>query len=144
PGPRRGTCPSAFQVGRLIPPHPGPLPRGEGAATRDSRELLPSPIRRPGADNSPSPPGERISCFIIAPCAPEPGKDAFHRVPDFARNEWDAVERVLTRLRGRFGAGSGRAGTGLTSYPQARDGCRPWAGFHCPICSKLRVLGRTS
>ena len=29
-------------------------------------------------------------------CALEPGKDAFHRVPDFARNEWDAVERVLT------------------------------------------------
>ena len=25
-----------------------------------------------------------------------PGKDAFHRVPDFAWNEWDAVERVLT------------------------------------------------
>jgi hypothetical protein len=24
------------------------------------------------------------------------GKDAFHRVPDFPRNEWDAVERVLT------------------------------------------------
>ena len=27
---------------------------------------------------------------------PEPGKDAFHRVPDFAHNDWDAVERVLT------------------------------------------------
>ena len=25
-----------------------------------------------------------------------PGKDAFHRVPDFARNDWDAVERVPT------------------------------------------------
>jgi hypothetical protein len=24
------------------------------------------------------------------------GKDAFHRVPDFARNGWDAVERVPT------------------------------------------------
>jgi hypothetical protein len=24
------------------------------------------------------------------------GKDAFHRVPDLAGNEWDAVERVLT------------------------------------------------
>ena len=22
------------------------------------------------------------------------GKDAFHRVPDFARNDWDAVERL--------------------------------------------------
>ena len=30
-----------------------------------------------------------------APCAPEPGKDAFHRVPDFARNEWDAGQRQL-------------------------------------------------
>jgi len=33
--------------------------------------------------------------------APEPvfgdGKDAFHRVPDFARNERDAMERVLTK-----------------------------------------------
>ena len=37
----------------------------------------------------------------------EPGKDAFHRVPDFARNKWDAVERVLTipedRFKGRWG-----------------------------------------
>ena len=24
------------------------------------------------------------------------GKDAFHRVPDFARNDWDAVECVPT------------------------------------------------
>jgi prepilin-type N-terminal cleavage/methylation domain-containing protein len=37
---------------------------------------------------------------VNASCAPEPGKDAFHRVPDFARNEWDAVERVPTALRG--------------------------------------------
>ena len=28
--------------------------------------------------------------------APESGKDAFHRVPDFGLNKWDAVERVLT------------------------------------------------
>jgi hypothetical protein len=27
------------------------------------------------------------------------GKDAFHRVPDFARNKWDEVERVLSRFR---------------------------------------------
>jgi hypothetical protein len=27
------------------------------------------------------------------------GKDAFHRVPDFARNEWNVVERVLARFR---------------------------------------------
>src|ERR1017187_10351649 len=26
------------------------------------------------------------------------GKDAFHRVPDFTRNEWDAVERTGVRL----------------------------------------------
>ncbi len=30
-----------------------------------------------------------------------PGKDAFHRVPDFARDDWDAVERVPTGLVGR-------------------------------------------
>ena len=24
------------------------------------------------------------------------GKDAFHRIPDFARNDWDAVECVPT------------------------------------------------
>jgi hypothetical protein len=35
-------------------------------------------------------------------CTPEPGKDAFHRLPDFARNEWDAVERVLTIFEDRF------------------------------------------
>jgi hypothetical protein len=27
--------------------------------------------------------------------APEPGKDAFHRVPDFGLNKWDAVKRVF-------------------------------------------------
>jgi hypothetical protein len=35
------------------------------------------------------------------------GKDAFHRVLDFARNDWDAVERVLTGSKPRgitFGA----------------------------------------
>ena len=60
---------------------------------------------------------ERIPRFTNAPCAPEPGKDAFHRVPDFAQNEWDAVERVLTILGGRFGAGWSR----LRAYR---------AGFH--------------
>ena len=29
-------------------------------------------------------------------CAAEAGKDAFYRVRNFARNGWDAVERVLT------------------------------------------------
>jgi hypothetical protein len=41
---------------------------------------------------------------------PEPGKDAFHRVPDFARNEWDAVERVLTMPGGRFMGGEKNSG----------------------------------
>jgi hypothetical protein len=27
------------------------------------------------------------------------GKDAFHCVPDFGLNEWDAVARVLTKFR---------------------------------------------
>ena len=35
-------------------------------------------------------------------CTPEHGKDAFHRAPDSALNEWDAVERVLTILEDRF------------------------------------------
>jgi hypothetical protein len=34
--------------------------------------------------------------LVDAPCALEPGKDAFHRVPDSARNEWNGVEGVLT------------------------------------------------
>ena len=43
----------------------------------------------------------RTSRPFNAPCAPEPGRDAFHRVRDFAATEWDAVERVPTRFRGR-------------------------------------------
>ena len=51
------------------------------------------------------------------------GKDAFHRVPDFGRNEWDAVERVLTILEGRFmgrgwprdAIGAGRGGFSIRS-----------------------------
>jgi len=37
--------------------------------------------------------------FPLSP-APNPGRDAFHRVRDFAENEWDAVERVPTELGG--------------------------------------------
>jgi hypothetical protein len=37
-----------------------------------------------------------------AHCAAEPGKDAFHRVPDFGRNEWDAMERALAILEDRL------------------------------------------
>ena len=40
-----------------------------------------------------------------APCAPEPGKDAFHRVPFIPGEVRDAVERVLTILEDRFMAG---------------------------------------
>ena len=47
--------------------------------------------------------GERTPRHFDALCAPELGKDAFHRVPDFALNEWDAVERVLTILEDRVG-----------------------------------------
>jgi hypothetical protein len=57
------------------------------------------------------PRGENPPDNLGAPCASELGKDAFHRVPDFARNEWDAVERVLTisedRFRGRDGSWAG-------------------------------------
>jgi hypothetical protein len=45
---------------------------------------------------------ERTPRHSGVPGAPEHGKDAFHRVPDSARNEWDAVERVLTILEDRF------------------------------------------
>jgi len=44
---------------------------------------------------------EEIRRRSDALCAPEPGRDAFHRVRDFAGKEWDAVERVPTRFRGR-------------------------------------------
>src|ERR1019366_3095500 len=49
--------------------------------------------------------GERIARFTNTPCAPEPGKNEFHRVPDFSQNEWDAAERVLTILGGFRGRG---------------------------------------
>ena len=45
----------------------------------------------------------------------EPGKDAFHRVPSLARNEWDAVERVLTAPGGKF--------TGREKTSGAAPGC---------------------
>jgi hypothetical protein len=48
-------------------------------------------------------------------CAPEPGKDAFHCVPDSAWNEWDAVERVLTAPGGKF--------TGREKTSGAAPGC---------------------
>jgi hypothetical protein len=45
--------------------------------------------------------GERIPRFITAPRAPEPGRDAFHRVPYIQGEVRDAVKRVPTRFRGR-------------------------------------------
>jgi hypothetical protein len=51
----------------------------------------------------------------------ELGKDAFHRVPDFARNEWDAVERVLTItddwFRGGIALDPALLSNGLKSSP---------------------------
>jgi hypothetical protein len=32
-------------------------------------------------------------------------RQSLHRLPDLARNEWDAVERVLTILEDRFMVG---------------------------------------
>ena len=46
------------------------------------------------------------------------GRDAFHRVPDFARDNWDAVERVPTR--------GGALGT---ARPTKIFGARNIAGF---------------
>ena len=43
------------------------------------------------------------------------GKDVFHRVPNFARKEWDAVERVLTTVRGAAGRSRNRRQEGLTA-----------------------------
>ena len=48
---------------------------------------------------------------------PTHGKDAFHRVPDFARNDWDAVECVLTR-----------GGAQGTARPTKIFGARNFAG----------------
>ena len=42
----------------------------------------------------------RNEICIGAPALEPAGKDSFHRVPDFARKEWDAVERVLARSGG--------------------------------------------
>ena len=45
-------------------------------------------------------PGSAVPSSRFDARSPEPGKDAFHRVPDYARSEWDAVERVPTWLMG--------------------------------------------
>jgi hypothetical protein len=65
---------------------------------------------------------EKICRWVNAPCASEPGKDAFHRVPDFAQNEWDAGERVLTILGDSF---RGRAALLWPQVPRRTQ-------FYCP------------
>ena len=45
---------------------------------------------------------ERTPGHSDAPCAPELGKDAFHRVPFIPGGVRDAVERVLTIPEARF------------------------------------------
>src|ERR1035437_4622859 len=57
---------------------------------------------KPEPGDEPSPPRFRGARRVkLAGCslpAHEAGKAAFHRVPDFGRHEWDAVEPVLTEL----------------------------------------------
>jgi hypothetical protein len=53
----------------------------------------------PASHRTPKPRGNSDGSGPDAPTiwrglGPEPGKDAFHRVPGFARNEWDSVERA--------------------------------------------------
>ena len=76
---------------------------------RSATIALPWQCRRrtahPGRIVATWPVQERIPRVIIAPFTPEPGKDAFHRVPDFAQNEWDAVERVPTTFTSSSRAG---------------------------------------
>jgi prepilin-type N-terminal cleavage/methylation domain-containing protein len=64
------------------------------ARLRHSIRKLTSAAR--GASQSLKVSGARAHLFFHL----EPGKDAFHRVPDSNRNEWDVVERVLTGIRG--------------------------------------------
>ena len=49
-----------FRVGRLLPPHPNPLPWGEGAPEHGSRKSQRFPIRRPPGEDSPSPRGRGL------------------------------------------------------------------------------------
>ncbi len=63
--------------------------------------------------------------------ASELDKDAFHRVPDFGRDEWDAVERVLTSLEDRFRKGS----LWRREPPGCRPGPRRGSSSH-PPCDK--------
>ena len=76
---------------------------------------------------------ERPPPRLNAPCA-QLGRDAFHRVPNFPWNEWDAVERVLTipgdRLRGRPHAAA--AAEAVSSAPAG--------GFGLPHLAALRRI----
>ena len=72
-------------------------------------------------EDSPSP-GERFhDPRKAAICTPEPGRDAFHRVPNFSEEVWDAVERVPTKCEGRF---MGRAGVRAVQTTLGRTGQR--------------------
>ena len=71
-GPRGLNAPAGVGEWSHAHPHLVPLPRGENP--RHSGAL----------------------------CAPEPGRDAFHRVPIFSGESRDAVERIPTSLNGRF------------------------------------------
>jgi hypothetical protein len=61
----------------------------------------------------------KLRATSILPAAPEHGKDAFHRAPDLARNEWDAMERVLAILEDRFRARGAGADSRQNFLPAA-------------------------
>jgi hypothetical protein len=66
-----------------------------------------------GLPAAPLPLGETPPRHSDALGVPEPGKDAFHRVPFIPAKVRDAVERVLTVLEDRF---MGRAGSILGDF----------------------------
>ena len=86
--------------GGTHPYHPNKV-QGQGASSSVAEWPVRLDLSQRGRWFSLSP-RERVPRHSNALCAPEHGKDAFHRVPDFAWNEWDAVERVLTNPGGRF------------------------------------------
>ena len=63
----------------------GPLSAALFCTLKNAVESTP---RRKGAETQ--------SFLLLSPLTPEPGRDAFHRVCEFAGKEWDAVERVPT------------------------------------------------
>ena len=74
-------------------------------------------------------------------CATELGKDAFHRVPDFGRNEWDAVECVLAIAKDRF---MGKPAPVITrAIPGARNPVRRPSARKVTASTVLRVEFRS-